>query len=171
MALSRRKLHKSGRAAHRVTTKATATTSAAVPEPEPEAKAFSKRAFMAAFWKFLRPHTIRGTILGTTAIVTCALMENPAAINWALLPRALLGLLALLCGNGYIVGINQIYDEEIDRVNKPFLPVASGELTKFQGTVLCALMAVGGLAIVQCNFVPLITQLYAFGLFLGTIYS
>lgn len=126
---------------------------------------------MAAFWKFLRPHTIRGTILGTTAIVSCALMENPAAINWALLPRALLGLLALLCGNGYIVGINQLYDEEIDRVNKPFLPVASGELTKFQGTVLCALMAVGGLAIVQCNFVPLITQLYAFGLFLGTIYS
>lgn len=56
-------------------------------------------------------------------------MENPGAIDWTLLPRALLGLLALLCGNGYIVGINQIYDVDIDVVNKPFLPVAAGELS------------------------------------------
>lgn len=40
------------------------------------------------------------------------------------------GLVALLCGNGYIVGINQIYDVDIDAVNKPFLPVAAGELSK-----------------------------------------
>ncbi len=50
-------------------------------------------------------------------------------IDWALLPRAALGVLALLCGNGYIVGINQIYDEDIDKVNKPFLPIASGQLS------------------------------------------
>lgn len=55
------------------------------------------------------------------------LMENPGCIDWALLPKALLGLVALLCGNGYIVGINQIYDVDIDVVNKPFLPVASGK--------------------------------------------
>ena len=36
-----------------------------------------------------------------------ALLLSPELIQWALLPRALLGLLALLCGNGYIVGINQ----------------------------------------------------------------
>ena len=49
-------------------------------------------------------------------------------INWGLLPRAILGVLALLCGNGYIVGINQIFDVDIDTVNKPFLPVAAGEV-------------------------------------------
>ena len=47
-------------------------------------------------------------------------------IDWNLMPRALLGVLALLCGNGYIVGINQIYDVDIDTINKPFLPVAAG---------------------------------------------
>lgn len=47
-------------------------------------------------------------------------------IDWGLLPKALLGVLALLCGNGYIVGINQIFDDDIDKVNKPFLPIASG---------------------------------------------
>ena len=42
-------------------------------------------------------------------------MENSFAIDWALLPRALRGLLALLAGNGYIVGINQVYDQDIDK--------------------------------------------------------
>ena len=38
-------------------------------------------------------------------------------------------MLALLLGNAFIVGINQIYDVDIDRVNKPFLPVAAAELS------------------------------------------
>ena len=41
-------------------------------------------------------------------VVIRALSENPALIDFGLVPRALLGLLALLCGNGYIVGINQV---------------------------------------------------------------
>ncbi len=47
-------------------------------------------------------------------------------LDWSLLPRAALGVLALLAGNGYIVGINQVYDVDIDAVNKPFLPIAAG---------------------------------------------
>ena len=50
----------------------------------------------------------------------------PQYIDWGLLPRALLGVLALVCGNGYIVGINQIYDVSVDTVNKPYLPIAAG---------------------------------------------
>lgn len=42
-------------------------------------------------------------------------MENPNLIRWSLLFKAFSGLLALLCGNGYIVGINQIYDIGIDK--------------------------------------------------------
>lgn len=104
-------------------------------------------ALQKAFWKFLRPHTIRGTILGTSAVVSRALLENPGLIDWALLLRALLGLLALLCGNGYIVGINQIYDVDIDVVNKPFLPVASGELSAGLAWVLVLGMAAAGVAL------------------------
>ncbi|MCO5581140.1 hypothetical protein L7F22_035017 [Adiantum nelumboides] len=78
---------------------------------------FSNRIarFQDAFWRFLRPHTIRGTIIGTTAVVVRALIDNSHLIDWGLLPKALRGLLALLCGNGYIVGINQIYDIGIDK--------------------------------------------------------
>lgn len=48
--------------------------------------------------------------------VTRALLENPNKINSSLIPRALTGLVALLCGNAFIVGINQIYDVKIDEV-------------------------------------------------------
>jgi len=41
-------------------------------------------------------------MLGTTALTTRALLENPALIDWSLLPKALMGLLALLCGNGWV---------------------------------------------------------------------
>jgi homogentisate solanesyltransferase len=139
--------------------------------PPPGGAPARAAAFAAAFWKFLRPHTIRGTILGSCAVTATALLENPGLVDWALLPRAALGVLALLAGNGYIVGINQIYDVEIDAVNKPFLPVASGELSKGAAAALCAALALGGLAIVARNFGPLITRLYAFGLALGTAYS
>lgn len=40
-----------------------------------------------------------------------------------------------------------------------------------QGWLLCSLLAGGGLAIVATKFGSLITKLYSFGLFLGTIYS
>lgn len=127
--------------------------------------------FKNAFWRFLRPHTIRGTALGSTSLVTRALIENPNLIKWSLLLKAFAGLLALICGNGYIVGINQIYDIGIDKVNKPYLPIAAGDLSVQSAWVLVLLFAVAGLVIVGMNFGPFITSLYSLGLFLGTIYS
>lgn len=138
------------------------------PQPSLSSQA---NTFLSAFWKFLRPHTIRGTVLGSVAVTTRALLENQHAINWGLLPRAVLGVLALLCGNGYIVGINQIYDVEIDEVNKPFLPVAAGELSHPVAWLLVCGLAAAGIGITAQNFGPLITGLYSLGLFLGTIYS
>lgn len=123
-----------------------------------------------AVWKFVRPHTIRGTILGTTAIVTKCLLNNPELFSIALFPKALLGLVALLCGNGYIVGINQIYDVDIDKVNKPFLPIAAGELSVPLAWTACAVFVSLGATIVTLNFGTLITKLYLIGLFLGTVY-
>ncbi|KAG0611423.1 hypothetical protein M758_7G140000 [Ceratodon purpureus] len=146
---------------------AAAATSSTSTLPVPQRIAL----FYDAFWRFLRPHTIRGTFLGTTALVTRALLENQGLINWLLLPKALRGLLALLCGNGFIVGINQIYDYGIDRVNKPFLPIAAGDLSVPAAWALVAGLASLGVGIVATNFGPLITALYTFGLFLGTIYS
>ncbi|KAL9237772.1 hypothetical protein vseg_012280 [Gypsophila vaccaria] len=127
--------------------------------------------FRDAFWRFLRPHTIRGTTLGSCALVVRALIENPNLIRWSLVLKAVAGLLALICGNGYIVGINQIYDIGIDKVNKPYLPIAAGDLSVKSAWLLVIMFAVAGLSIVATNYGSFITSLYCLGLFLGTIYS
>ncbi|XP_031282504.1 homogentisate solanesyltransferase, chloroplastic [Pistacia vera] len=128
-------------------------------------------AFKDACWRFLRPHTIRGTALGSVALVGRALIENSNLIKWSLLLKAFSGLVALICGNGFIVGINQIYDVGIDKVNKPYLPIAAGDLSVQSAWSLVIFFAVTGLLIVGLNFGPFITSLYSLGLFLGTIYS
>ncbi|KAI9393222.1 hypothetical protein POPTR_006G197600v4 [Populus trichocarpa] len=127
--------------------------------------------FKDACWRFLRPHTIRGTALGSTALVARALIENTNMIKWSLVLKAFSGLFALICGNGYIVGINQIYDIGIDKVNKPYLPIAAGDLSVQSAWLLVIFFAVAGVLIVGLNFGPFITSLYCLGLFLGTIYS
>eukprot|EP00468_Gymnochlora_sp_CCMP2014_P004686 CAMPEP_0167761316 /NCGR_PEP_ID=MMETSP0110_2-20121227/12100_1 /TAXON_ID=629695 /ORGANISM="Gymnochlora sp., Strain CCMP2014" /LENGTH=314 /DNA_ID=CAMNT_0007647977 /DNA_START=238 /DNA_END=1179 /DNA_ORIENTATION=+ len=129
------------------------------------------KGFFRSVYKFTRPHTIRGTILGSFAGVARVLIESPTAINLDLIPRATLGLMTLLFGNVYIVGINQIFDEKIDRVNKPFLPIAAGELSRRVAWLLVAATGIAGLALCYLKFSPLIFGLYAFGLFIGTIYS
>jgi len=140
-----------------------------------EAKAGSLKARFRALYKFTRPHTIRGTILASIAGTTRALIDTPGAIataDWGtMLPRAVVGMIALLLGNAFIVGINQIYDEGIDKMNKPFLPVASGEMSKrfAWGTVLGA--GIIGPIIVKHFFPILLFKLYMFGWFLGAIYS
>jgi homogentisate solanesyltransferase len=146
-------------------------SSAAGEFSEEPSGAASMQSFLSAAWQFTRPHTIRGTLLGTVALTSKALLENSHLIDWGLLPRALWGLLALLCGNGYIVGINQIYDVDVDTVNKPFLPIAAGNLTPELAWGLCCGFASLGLALTWIHFDSLIAGLYALGLFVGTVYS
>ena len=106
----------------------------AISKAKEEIQAGSIKARLRAIYKFTRPHTIRGTMLGSIAGTIRALIDTPGSIasaNWGImLPRAFIGLISLLLGNAFIVGINQIYDDEIDKLNKPFLPVASGEMSK-----------------------------------------
>ena len=55
------------------------------------------------------------------------------------------GVVALLCANAFIVGINQIYDVKIDEVNKPYLPIAAGEMSQVseRGRIVEEWIAVG----------------------------
>jgi len=82
-----------------------------------------------------------------------------------------IGMVALLLGNAFIVGINQIYDKDIDVLNKPFLPVASGEMSNKWAWIAVASSGIIGPAIVY-NFFPLLLfKLYMLGWTLGAIYS
>ncbi|CAM9191287.1 unnamed protein product [Ectocarpus sp. 4 AP-2014] len=75
------------------------------------------KSVIGAVYRFTRPHTIKGTILASVTGVARALIESPNAISLDLVPKAVLGLLSLLLGNAFIVGINQIYDVDIDKAS------------------------------------------------------
>jgi homogentisate phytyltransferase/homogentisate geranylgeranyltransferase len=82
-----------------------------------------------SFWKFSRPHTIIGTSLSVLALYAIAL-NNAHSNLWLSHFWQLMGtLIACWCGNIYIVGLNQLEDVEIDKINKPNLPIASGEFS------------------------------------------
>ncbi|MGB3298544.1 MAG: homogentisate phytyltransferase, partial [Phormidesmis sp.] len=128
--------------------------------------------WLGAFWKFSRPHTIIGTSLSVMALWLIALSSIPQTVAWqGVVSTWLIAWIACLCGNVYIVGLNQIEDIAIDRINKPELPIASGEFTKGHAQRLVWLM--GGLAIalavISGNLFLMLT--IGLSLVIGTAYS
>ena len=121
--------------------------------------------WLYAFWKFSRPHTIIGTscsVLGMYVI---------AAANQSSFPSSFLfPLIACLCGNVYIVGLNQLEDVAIDRINKPHLPLASGEFSRSQGVAIVAITGILAilLAALQGQY---LLGMVGLSLAIGTAYS
>lgn len=127
-------------------------------------------SWLYALWKFSRPHTIIGTTFSVLALFFIALSVTPQAGGVAL-PIALVGtLVACLAGNLYIVGLNQLEDIAIDQINKPHLPVASGEFSLSMGRFIVAVS--GSLALVLA-FVqgPFLAATVGISLAIGTVYS
>lgn len=119
-----------------------------------------------AFWKFSRPHTIIGTSLSIIGLYLMAFSLGLQTSPFTLLPT----LLACLCGNIYIVGLNQLEDVAIDRINKPHLPLASGEFTRAQGQWIVRVTGFLALAIAATQGVYLLGMV-AISLAIGTAYS
>ena len=76
-------------------------------------------------WRFARPHTIVGTALSVLGLYGIAAAEGHASGAGDLVATLVAGLAV----NVAIVGVNQLTDVEIDRVNKPYLPIAAGDLS------------------------------------------
>ena len=125
---------------------------------------------LGALWRFSRPHTIVGTTVSIVALYLIAVDTLPGLTLGGGLWDLWWVLVAGLAVNVYIVGINQLEDIEIDRVNKPFLPLAAGEMTVeyARGVVIaCAAIAVV-LAVTQG---PEETAAVLAALAVGTAYS
>ena len=78
-------------------------------------------------WQFSRPHTIIGSICSITALYIMACEGKGLGDHLLLFAGTLTA--ALAC-NVFIVGINQLADVELDKINKPYLPLASGTLSR-----------------------------------------
>ena len=98
---------------------------------------FSWGRWLQALWAFSRPHTIVGTTLSVGALGIMALvLPGPERLSEslpALMLAMVVALIPSLCANVYIVGLNQLTDIAIDRINKPQLPLASGAFSVATG--------------------------------------
>ncbi|PMB04193.1 homogentisate phytyltransferase [Fischerella thermalis CCMEE 5198] len=123
--------------------------------------------WLYAFWKFSRPHTIIGTSLSVLGLYLIAFAISNGSFS---LSPILLAWLACLCGNVYIVGLNQLEDVAIDKINKPHLPIASGEFSLQTGKVIVAITGVLALLIAWLGG-PFLLGMVAISLAIGTAYS
>ena len=125
---------------------------------------------LTALWKFSRPHTIIGTSLSVLALYIISLGTTGNAVTSLNLEQMLAVWLACICGNIYIVGLNQLWDVEIDRINKPDLPLASGKFTIAQGKLIVGITGILSLLIAGLSGIWLFATV-AVSLIIGTAYS
>jgi homogentisate phytyltransferase/homogentisate geranylgeranyltransferase len=117
-------------------------------------------------WRFARPHTIIGTALSVLGLYAIAAAEDRAPGAADLLATLVAGLAV----NVAIVGVNQLTDVEIDRVNKPFLPIAAGDLSPAAARAIVLACTALPLAMALTQGVPE-TVAVAAGLAVGALYS
>ena len=98
-------------------------------------------------WRFSRPHTVIGTALGVAGLFVVAVDRLGGADPGEAAFHGVCTLLAALLVNVFIVGVNQITDVEIDRVNKPWLPLAAGDLSPGAAHAVVTVCGVGALAL------------------------
>lgn len=123
---------------------------------------------LKTFWQFSRPHTVIGTTLSVLALYAIALSLSDGG-QWHL-PELGLALLSCLGANIYIVGLNQLTDVEIDRINKPELPLASGAYSaRTAGRVVAASLLISLAVAWQQGGYLFLTVLLS--LLIGTAYS
>ncbi|MEA5509287.1 homogentisate phytyltransferase [Crocosphaera sp. UHCC 0190] len=127
-------------------------------------------SWLSSFWNFSRPHTIIGTSLSVFALYLIALATFKTEITFNHITELLGALIACLCGNIYIVGLNQLEDIKIDQINKPYLPLASGDFSLLQGRLIVGISGVFAL-IIAFIFGFWLGVTVAISLIIGTAYS
>jgi homogentisate phytyltransferase/homogentisate geranylgeranyltransferase len=125
---------------------------------------------VSVLWRFSRPHTLIATSASILGIYVIAASELPAVALGDGLGDLGLTLIAGALVNVYIVGLNQLEDVDIDRINKPGLPIAAGDLSvgHARGVVVASGAAATVLALTQ-GWVELVAVGAAMAI--GTAYS
>ncbi|PHI18453.1 homogentisate phytyltransferase [Lewinellaceae bacterium SD302] len=121
---------------------------------------------MLTFLRFARAHTIIGTSLSIICLYVLAARLTGEYDIWLLL----LTLLSCLAANVYITGLNQLTDVEIDKINKPYLPLASGAYSIRTGRNIVIVSLIISIIVALLSTRFLITTVLL-SLLIGTAYS
>lgn len=121
-------------------------------------------------WRFSRPHTVIGTLFSLLGIWGVWLSLGVPTPLDAMMRVVLIAVFVCVLANVYIVGLNQLTDIEIDRINKPYLPLVQGSLSRSQAIWVVSLC--GGIALAMAIWVGgFLLLTVALSLIIGTAYS
>ncbi|KAF4384200.1 hypothetical protein F8388_001438 [Cannabis sativa] len=96
-------------------------------------------------WKLQRPYAVKGMISVACGLFGRELFNNRHLFSWGLMWKAFFALVPILSFNFFAAIMNQIYDVDIDRINKPDLPLVSGEMSIETAWILSIIVALTGL--------------------------
>nr|QBZ68632.1 umbelliferone dimethylallyl transferase [Glehnia littoralis] len=123
-----------------------------------------------AFCTFGRPYSVICTIIGISSVSLLPL-ASVADLSPAYFVGLLQALVPFVCANIYTSGINQLVDVEIDKINKPYLPLVSGEFSMGEGNAIVSALAFMCLATgIMFQSAPLFIGVLIYFL-IGTAYS
>ncbi|KAH9651878.1 homogentisate phytyltransferase 1 [Citrus sinensis] len=123
-----------------------------------------------ALYRFMYPYACFGVLMATTSNSLLP-VEKLADLTPTFFIGLLKPLVPLVLMHIYGVAVNQVADVEIDKVNKPYMPLASGEFSMETGiaiTWISALMSLASAIMLQSP--PLVLGVIAW-LFISTAYS
>lgn len=111
-------------------------------------------------------------MVGTAvSVASVSYMAVGSAVTHACGAKIVQALASALLMNVAIVGINQVHDVEVDKINKPHLPLASGDMDVVDGRKIAYACAFASLWIGSCPWsAPLVCTLVG-SLLLGVLYS
>jgi homogentisate phytyltransferase/homogentisate geranylgeranyltransferase len=102
---------------------------------------------ITVLWRFSRPHTLIGSALCIPALTLYAAPAGTALLSGPLVLAMIYALPPALLMNLYVTGLNQLTDIELDKVNKPTLPLAAGSLSPRAGVAIVVAALVASLAL------------------------
>nr|W0SKS3.1 RecName: Full=Umbelliferone 6-dimethylallyltransferase, chloroplastic; Flags: Precursor [Petroselinum crispum]BAO31627.1 umbelliferone 6-dimethylallyltransferase [Petroselinum crispum] len=123
-----------------------------------------------AFSIFSRPYSAICTIIGISSVSLLPL-TSVADFSPAYFVGLLQALIPFLCANIYTSAINQLVDVDIDKINKPYLPLVSGEFSMGEGRAIVSALTFTCFAMaIMSHSVPLFVGVLVYFL-IGTAYS
>ncbi|KAL9303252.1 hypothetical protein ACSQ67_020515 [Phaseolus vulgaris] len=102
-----------------------------------------KRFLVALYW-FVYPYTMFGRTLSTIAASFLAVDKLSDISSPLFYIGVLQALLPFTLMDFYVNGVNQLYDLDIDKINKPFLPLPSGAFSFTTGVLITVSSAIMG---------------------------
>ncbi|KAL7597633.1 hypothetical protein Lser_V15G23602 [Lactuca serriola] len=130
----------------------------------------SAKHAMDILFRFSRPYAAMATVLSvlSTSLVAVERLSDISPLFYTKVLQAVFGGIFMQI---YVCGFNQICDIEIDKINKPDLPLAAGELTMNSAIIVTLISAIMSFSITWISRSwPLFCGLFVWFL-IGTAYS